>query len=115
VTAANVEGDWRALLNRRKLAIMPDALDDRLNRLEEKVNALEAKAASAKGMAESFGIRISDQLEKLEKRVTALEKNPPKKTQRKLLVNLDVLAGGARETPGAAEARIKRAIKDDLE
>jgi hypothetical protein len=52
---------------------MPNPIHDGLKKLEEKVNALEARAGTAKGVTESFTLRITEQLKELEKRVTAHE------------------------------------------
>lgn len=58
--------------------------------------------------------KLEEKVSALEARVTALEKNPPKKRQRELLINLNFLNGGAPETPEASKARIQRAIKENL-
>jgi len=79
---------------------MPQSTNDRLKELEEKVSALEA---------------ITEQLRKLEARVTGLEKNPPKKRPRKLLINLEVLNQDGRTADGETnESRIKRSIEENL-
>jgi hypothetical protein len=94
---------------------MSESIEDRLEQLEEKVNALEARTVATKGVSESFLLRITEQLRKLEARVTALEKKPPKKQQRKLLINLEVLNQDGRTADGETnESRIERAIEENL-
>jgi hypothetical protein len=59
---------------------------------------------------------MGERLSELEKRVAALEKSPPEKKRRELMINLDVLTQGNKpESREAFEARVRRAIKEVLE
>jgi hypothetical protein len=59
---------------------------------------------------------MGERLSELEKRVAALEKSPPKKKRRELVVNLEVLNQSGTPSDGLTnESRIRRAIKEVLE